>query len=200
MRGGRGRGTRGRRRALGTQGRPNVTASSITISDGSGSESEGKQGNLPESDPESVHFEHSGESDASDGPQNLSAPSSAAAAPSRSTKHVSVLPASRPRGSMPREHAVNEKTSMWDLSTVWAANIAVVRRTDTPASGLTCEHVFFGGWVGSRLDNAVLSFLNCLDTVYQYPSQHHFLFNTLFFVMLCWYIPVAVAVVSLVVM
>ena len=44
-------------------------------------------------------------------------------------------PANRPNVPLRERHETAEATSMWDSSTVWAHNIAVVRRTDTPVFG-----------------------------------------------------------------
>ena len=131
---GHGRGTRGRGRA---QGRDTVT---LVVSDSSESEETQIKGNLPESEPESVNFEQSDDSDAAevdiqmvdtDRPQHCSAPASS----SSSSRHVSKT--SSKRVGLPREPGSHERSSMWDLSTVWAGNIAVVRRSDTPVSGST---------------------------------------------------------------
>ena len=55
-------------------------------------------------------------------------------------------PADRPNVA-PRERPENAgATSMWDISTVCAHNIAVVRRTDTPVFGhISVQSVLF--WV-----------------------------------------------------
>lgn len=134
---GRGRGARGRAQC--GRGRGGASADPIMVESDS---SQGEAEALSSSDSHESFGAGTDSIPASE-PEDPAQPEPAQPAGSASIPQS--LPSQSRRPSYPRsraavplvvEHANAERTSMWSESTIWAGNIAIVRRTDTPVTSM----------------------------------------------------------------